>query len=108
VVNLGTGTRISINELWQRAVKACGQQPSTWPVRRTLGRPGDQRHMQADISRVQDALGWNPKISLDEGIARTAAWARTDEGAQPTSPGAGSSENAQPTLTTVSTSTAAT
>jgi len=85
VVNIGTGTRISINELWQRAVTACGHDPATWPFRRTDGRPGDQRHMQADISRARASLGWSPKISLDEGIALTAAWARSDEGAEPSS-----------------------
>ena len=83
VVNIGTGTRISINELWQRAVAACGHDPACWPFRRTGGRPGDQRHMVADISRAQAALGWSPKVSLEAGIARTAAWARTDEGSIP-------------------------
>ena len=83
VVNLGTGTRISINDLWQRAVQACEEDPKSWPFKRTEGRPGDQRHMQADISRVRDALGWTPSTSLEDGIAKTAAWARTDEGAVP-------------------------
>jgi len=85
VVNIGTGTRISINDLWHRAVRACGEDPNTWPCRRTSGRPGDQRHMQADISRARSALGWNPGTSLDEGITRTADWARTDEGSRPAS-----------------------
>ena len=86
VLNIGTGTRVSINELWRRAVAACGEDPDTWPLIRTPGRPGDQRHMQADIGRATTALNWTPTTSLEEGIARTAAWAKSDEGAVPQSP----------------------
>ena len=78
VANLGTGTRISINDLWQRAVRACGEDPATWPIDRKPGRPGDQRHMQADIQRARDALNWSPRTSIEEGITRTANWARSD------------------------------
>ena len=82
VLNLGTGTRTSINELWRAAVKACGQDPDSWDVSCGEARPGDQRHMQADIARAAAVLGWRPSTSLAEGMARTVAWARTDEGAQ--------------------------
>jgi UDP-glucose 4-epimerase len=88
VVNLGTGTRLSINALWQLTVEACGEDPATWPILRIPGRCGDQRHMQADISRARDALGWEPRVALSEGIARTAEWARSDEGAHPADAGA--------------------
>ena len=81
VLNLGTGTRTSINELWRASVAACGQDPDAWPVSYEDGRPGDQRHMVADISRASDVLGWAPEVTLEDGMARTVAWARTDEGA---------------------------
>lgn len=81
VVNLGTATQTSINELWRAAVTACGQDPDTWPVSYEDCRPGDQRHMRADISRAEQVLGWTPRISLAEGLRRTADWARTDPGA---------------------------
>lgn len=76
VINLGTGTRVSINELWRRSVAACGQDPDGWDVRYDALRPGDQRHMQADISRARDLLGWEPTTPLDEGLDRTVRWAR--------------------------------
>ncbi len=76
--NLGTGTRTSINELWRHAVRAAGQDPETWPVSYEGGRPGDQLHMQADISRAERVLGWRPMVALEDGMARTAAWARED------------------------------
>ncbi|MEE2828679.1 MAG: SDR family NAD(P)-dependent oxidoreductase [Myxococcota bacterium] len=83
VLNIGTGTRISINQLWRAAVQACGADPDTWPVQRTPNRPGDQRHMQADISRAREILGWEPTVTLEEGLRRTVEWARSDEGSRP-------------------------
>ena len=81
VVNIGTGTQVSINELWRMAVAACGEDPERWPVSYEGGRPGDQRHMRADISRARDVLGWAPQVSMEEGLRLTADWARTDPGA---------------------------
>ena len=32
--------------------------------------------LQADSSRLTAATGWKPKVSLEEGLARTADWWR--------------------------------
>jgi len=77
VVNIGTGTRTSINDLWRGAVQACGQDPDAWDVSYRDERPGDQRHMQASIERARALLGWDPTVGLDDGLKRTADWART-------------------------------
>ncbi len=37
--------------------------------------PGDQRRTQADTSRIRADLGWEPRVSLEEGIARQWDWA---------------------------------
>ncbi len=81
VVNIGTATQTSINELWRLAVAACGEDPDAWPVSYEEARPGDQRHMRADISRAAAVLGWTPQVSMEEGLRRTADWARSDPGA---------------------------
>ena len=39
-------------------------------------RPDQVMHMQAPIGRLIQATGWRPRISLDEGLARTVAWYR--------------------------------
>jgi UDP-glucose 4-epimerase len=75
-LNLGTGTRITMNDLWRRVALLCGRAPESYPHRHEAVRPGDQRHMQADITRADEVLGWRPSTSLDEGLARTVAWAR--------------------------------
>ncbi len=77
VANLGTATQTSINELWRMAVAACGHDPDAWDVSYEESRPGDQRHMRADIGRARAALDWNPTTDLPTGLRRTADWART-------------------------------
>ncbi|MBU1239171.1 NAD-dependent epimerase/dehydratase family protein, partial [Myxococcota bacterium] len=37
-------------------------------------RPGDIRHSLADISLAREHLGYNPKFSIDDGLARTIEW----------------------------------
>lgn len=39
-------------------------------------RPDQIMHLQADISRLKQATGWAPQVSLDEGLRRTVAWFR--------------------------------
>lgn len=76
VLNLGTGTRTSMNQLWRQAVAAVGADPEAWPVRHEDRRAGDQRHMRADISAARRVLGWEPRVDFAEGLRRTADWAR--------------------------------
>ncbi len=45
--------------------------PIATPVH-TDPRPGDVRHSSADLSAARRALGYDPKISLEEGLRRTA------------------------------------
>jgi len=46
-------------------------------VDRQPERPGDIRHSAADISAAQEALGYEPLTSLEEGLEQTIAAART-------------------------------
>jgi len=44
-------------------------------------RPGDIRDSRADISRARQAFGYVPRVSLREGLERTAVWyERTEDG----------------------------
>lgn len=75
-LNLGTGTRITMTALWRRIASVCGRDPETYPHSHQGPRLGDQRHMQADISKAQEVLGWIPGTSLEVGLGRTVAWAK--------------------------------
>ena len=37
-------------------------------------RPDQVMHLQADISRLKQATGWSPQVSLDQGLSSTVAW----------------------------------
>jgi UDP-glucose 4-epimerase len=78
VFNLGTGTQTSINQLWRMAVSSCDIDPESWDVSYGPERPGDQRHMVADIAAARERLDWMPTTSLEEGVRSTVEWARAD------------------------------
>lgn len=75
VFNLGIGIRRSINELVDAILAAFNLTRATYPVQYAPLRPGDQRHMAADITKVSRILNWRPKIEFRKGIERTINWA---------------------------------
>ena len=44
--------------------------------------PGDQRRTQADTTRIETELGWQPRVSLEDGLAAQWQWASTRVGAR--------------------------
>ncbi|MCC6613509.1 MAG: NAD-dependent epimerase/dehydratase family protein [Anaerolineae bacterium] len=81
VINLGTGTPTSVNRLCDAVLGARGQSRASYPVRHTEAQLGDLRQSSADITQAGELLGWQPQISLDEGMRRTVAWASSVVGA---------------------------
>jgi UDP-glucose 4-epimerase len=75
VYNLGTGSRRSVHELIDAVLASRGLRRGDYDVRYEKERPGDQRHMEADISKIRGALGWEPGVGFNEGMARTVRWA---------------------------------
>ena len=66
-LNIGTGKDISIKEL---ANKICSQQNYNGEIKWDLEKPDGTPRKLLDISKIQQ-LGWEAKISLNEGIKRT-------------------------------------
>ena len=73
--NLGSGSRISVNDL-ARAIAA--RIPEAPPPVHGPERPGDVRDSLADHSAAGAAFGFSPSVSLDDGLDRYVAWARTE------------------------------
>jgi nucleoside-diphosphate-sugar epimerase len=71
VINVATGTRISLNELLASLQRLTG---NASPPRYEAARQGDVRDSQADIAKAERLLGYRPTVHLDEGLARTLAW----------------------------------
>lgn len=76
VINLGTGLPLSINRLCDAVLATAGRSRATHPVRYAPAQPGDMRASAGDISRARALLGWEPRVTLADGMARTVAWAR--------------------------------
>lgn len=74
-LNLGSGKRISINQLADRVLAAFGHTRASYPVSYAPGRPGEQRHVEADISQAREVLDWRPRVTFDAGVAETVRWA---------------------------------
>lgn len=72
VINVGSGTPTSVREVAESLARAFGQEPRV----RVTGeyRLGDIRHNWADISRLKRLLGYEPRVTLDAGLRRFAAW----------------------------------
>jgi len=65
VINIGSETSHSINYL----AKLIGGKVKYLPPRE-----GDVLHTKADITLARELLGWEPKISLEEGVRMTKEW----------------------------------
>jgi nucleoside-diphosphate-sugar epimerase len=73
VINIATGGRISLNQLFETVKREVGSHLQ--PVY-SDPRAGDVRDSQADIGKAQRLLGYTPIVSFDEGLGRTVAWYR--------------------------------
>jgi nucleoside-diphosphate-sugar epimerase len=74
VINVATGGRISLNELFTtlRTIIGGTMEPEYLPER-----AGDVRDSQADIGKAQQLLGYSPIVTFEEGLRRTVDWYRT-------------------------------
>lgn len=68
--NIGSGTGLSLNQILQEIEKVLNRHLD---VRREPGRAFDVPASVLDISRAQTVLGWTPRTSFAEGLARTAS-----------------------------------
>jgi len=73
VFNVGCGDRVSVLELWQRVQAVTGARVDAV---HGATRPGDVRDSLASLNKIRDRLGYEPRVSLDEGLARTCDFFR--------------------------------
>jgi nucleoside-diphosphate-sugar epimerase len=73
VINVATGNRISLNQLFQ-AIKRLADS-DVEPVY-TEPRAGDVRDSQADIDKARRLLGYRPTVDFETGLEQTLAWYR--------------------------------
>ena len=71
-INVATGDRVAILDLAGRIVAALGSDvPPELPGEH---RAGDIRHCFADVARARDLLGFEARVTLDDGLPELARW----------------------------------
>jgi UDP-glucuronate 4-epimerase len=74
IYNLGNASPISVNDLVAKIEKALGKKA----VREYLPpEPGDVERTFADITKAASELGYNPKTTIEEGLAKFVEWLRS-------------------------------
>jgi len=73
VINVATGGRISLNELFRALKDLTGA--AVEPIDAET-RAGDVRDSQADIDKARRLLGYGPTVTLEQGLEKTVAWFR--------------------------------
>jgi dTDP-L-rhamnose 4-epimerase len=70
--NIASGNQYTVSELGERIAHVLGKKIA--PEVTGKYRAGDIRHCFADITRARKVLGFQPCISLEEGLADLASW----------------------------------
>lgn len=73
-LNLGQDRMVSIDQLADLVAAAAG----VAIVKKHVAGPQGVRGRNSDNARLRAALGWEPRISLEEGLKRTYAWVREE------------------------------
>jgi UDP-glucose 4-epimerase len=76
VINVATGGRISLNQLFEALNQLTGA--SLEPIYAET-RAGDVRDSQADIGKARRLLGYEPSVGFEQGLEKTVEWFRTTQ-----------------------------
>ncbi|MBY7142190.1 SDR family oxidoreductase [Virgibacillus sp. NKC19-3] len=71
VINIGSGSRISLNNLVTRINTMLGKNISP---KYTIERQGDVKHSLADIQLAKEIIGYHPSVSFHDGLTSTVNW----------------------------------
>ena len=70
-INLGSDRMVTINELIAMIAGSAGKRITT---RHVFDQPQGPRGRNSDNSRVREVLGWQERVTLEDGLARTYHW----------------------------------
>ncbi len=73
VINIAYGQRTTLNQLWQRIKKITGIDLSAIYI---ADRKGDVKHSLASIEKGKNLIGYEPEISVEEGLEMAVEWYR--------------------------------
>lgn len=73
IFNIGGGSRISLNGVIEIIKRIVGKDLE---IDNQHGQKGDVRHTSADMTRAKHVLGYQPTVSLEEGLKAEYEWIR--------------------------------
>lgn len=76
-VNIGNPTEYTVKQFGQAIAKVLGQE---FKANYVPARPDDPRKRRPDITRAKEILGWQPKVSLEDGLRKTLAAFKAEMG----------------------------
>ncbi len=77
VVNLGSGTEVSIGDIVAKVAKIVGRELEVAvDDQRVRPQKSEVSRLQADSTKALKLAGWHAEVSLDEGLRRTSEWIR--------------------------------
>ena len=71
-VNVGSGRSVTVREIGEQLAATVGKRIE--PAVTGEYRVGDIRHCFADIALARERLGYEPQVSLEDGLVELAAW----------------------------------
>ena len=75
VFNVGGGSTISINELINRRKYHSGFKAK---IKYKKNQKGDIKDTWADLSKIKDNLGWEPKTDINKGLKKYIKWFKNE------------------------------
>lgn len=74
-INLGVGEDVSIEELVELVFEATGERKEVRVTEERMRPEGSEvRRLLSDNGRARELMGWEPRVSLSQGVARTIEW----------------------------------
>ena len=71
ILNLGNSSPVSLKEMISTIGKAVGVEPN---IKQLPMQPGDVERTFADVSKAKELIGYEPKVSFEDGIKNFVNW----------------------------------
>lgn len=81
IFNIGSGKQHSVKEIVDLCLEISRSKSEVrWGALSNQKRSVEPLRWQADISKAKKVLGWEPKITIEEGLQKTIEWFRENNG----------------------------
>jgi nucleoside-diphosphate-sugar epimerase len=77
--NISAADEFSVAEIARMVWEACGEDPAAFELKHLPGFEVDVQRRWPSVEKARELLGWEARIGLREGIARTIEWLREQE-----------------------------